>query len=236
MEDFTAYEVLKRFRESAFLAFLVLAGLLGGYVLAEPQIGHSATTYDQFITTQTVTSEISFVATAADVTMDTSIPGITGGTANGSTQVRVYTNDSAGYTMTIAASGTPAMQGNTQGGTIPDYTAATAGVPDYTHAVGVNTGEFAYTVSASTTSDLAQKFLDNGSNTCNTGSTDTSGFATCWYGLSSTATSTINRTTETAASGATTTIFFRTQITASPSPAIPEDIYTATTTLTATTN
>ena len=236
MEQVTAYEVLKRLRESAFLAILVVAVLLGGFVLAEPQIGHSATATDQFIITQTVTSEISFVATAADVVMDTSIPGITGGTANGSTQVRVYTNDSAGYSMTIAASGTPAMQGNTQGGSIADYTPSSSFVPDYAHSVGVNTGEFAYTVSASTTSDLAQKFLDNGSNLCNTGSADTSGSASCWYGLSSTATSTINRTSETTASGATTTIFFRTQITASPSPAIPEDTYTATTTLTATTN
>ncbi len=236
MEQLTAYEVLKRLRESAVLALLAVPVLLGGFVLVEPRIGHSATATDQFVVNQTVTSEIAFITTTADVTMDTSIPGLTGGTANGSTQVRVLTNDSAGYTMTIAASGTPAMQGNTQGGSIPNYTPATANVPDYAHSVGVNTGEFAYTVSASTTSDLAQKFLDNGSNLCNTGSADTSGSATCWYGLSSTATSTINRTTETTASGATTTIFFRTQITASPSPAIPEDTYTATTTLTATTN
>ena len=139
--------------------------------------------------------------------------------------------------MTIAASGTPAMQGNTQAGSIPDYTPGTANVPDYAFSVAANTGEFAYTVSATTTSDLAQKFLDNGSTTCNEpAGADTTGSDTCWYGLSTVATSTINRTSETAASGATTTIFFRVQIQANPAPAIPQDTYVATTTLTATVN
>lgn len=137
--------------------------------------------------------------------------------------------------MTIAASGSPAMQGTTQGGSIPNYTNAVNYVPDFAFSVGANTGEFGYTVSASTTSDLAQKFLDNAS-ACNVGSADTSGSASCWYAASTTATSTINRTSETEASGATTTLFFRTQITSSPSPAIPEDLYVATTTLTAVTN
>jgi hypothetical protein len=233
--NLTSPEAMTHFWQSVALATFAFMGLSVAYLMVEPSISRSQAT-DQFTISQAVTSEISFVATAADVTMNTSIPGITGGTANGSTQVRVYTNDASGYTMTIAASSSPALQGNSQGGSIADYTPASANVPDYTHSVGANTGEFAYTVSASTTSDLAQKFLDNGSDTCNTGSADTSGSATCWYGLSTTATSTINRLTETAASGATTTIFFRTQITSNPSPLIPEDTYVATTTLTATTN
>lgn len=228
-------ELMTHVWQSAALAVLGLAALAFAYLMAEPSISRSQAS-DQFTISQSVTSEISFVATAADVTMNTSIPGITGGTANGSTQVRVYTNDSAGYTMTIAASSSPALQGVSQGGSIPNYTPATANVPDYTHSVGANTGEFAYTVSASTTLDLAQKFLDNGADTCNTGTDDTSGSTSCWYGLSTVATSTITRGSETAASGATTTIFFRTQITSNPSPLIPEDTYVATTTLTATTN
>lgn len=230
MNDAMAY-----MRQSVWMAALVIFGLIASYLLMEPVISHSQAT-DQFTISQSVTAEISFVATAADVTMSPSIPGITGGTANGSTQVRVYTNNTEGYTMTIAASGSPAMQGVAQGGTIPNYTNATSGVPDYSHSVGVNTGEFAYTVSASTTSDLAQKFMDNGVNECNTGSSDTSGNSTCWYSLSTTATSTVNRSTATTASGATTTFFFRTQITSNPAPAIPEDTYVATTTLTATVN
>lgn len=229
----TSFNLLAYLRQSTWMAGIVLFALLAGYLLIEPAISHSAT--DQLTITQSVTAEISFITPTADVTMDTAIPGITGGTANGSAQIRVLTNNATGYTMTIAASGTPAMQGNAQGGSIPNYTPGTANVPDFAHSVGVNTGEFAYTISASTTSDLAQKFLDN-TTVCNAGAADTSGSASCWYNLSTSATSTINRTTATSASGATSTIYFRTQITASPSPAIPQDTYVATTTLTATTN
>jgi hypothetical protein len=230
----TAGEMLAYMRQSVWMSCVVISAFMAFFFLTEPTLSHSQV-YDQFIISQTVTAEISFLATANDVTMSPSIPGLTGGTANGVTQVRVYTNNATGYSMTIAASGTPAMQGVSQGGTIPNYTSAVTGVPDFTFSVGANTGEFGYTVSASTTSDLAQKFLDNGT-TCNVGSADTSTSASCWYGLSTTATSTINRTTPTAASGATTTLFFRTQITSNPVPSIAEDIYIATTTLTATTN
>jgi hypothetical protein len=164
--------------------------------------------------------------------MSGTLAGLTGGTSFGTTSVRVLTNDSAGYTMTIKASSSPAMQGQTQGGTIADYTPTVAGRPDF--AFAVPTGEeFAYTVSASTTSDLAQKFLDNGT-ICNTGAVDTSGPSSCWYGLSTTATSTIVRATATPISGATTTISFRVLINSGSS--VPEDTYVATTTLTVTTN
>lgn len=216
---------------NATVAVLALVVLVSA---GEPIISRAVN--DQFTITQEVTSEISFLTTANDVTMNGAIAGLTGGTANGSTQVVVTTNDTSGYTMTIVASSSPAMQGDATSGEIPDYTPATGGVPDYSFSVPANTAEFGYTVSASTTSDLAQKFLDNGSNTCGTGSVDTNGSDTCWYGLSTTATSTINRSSETTASGATTTIYFRTQIQSDPSPAVPEDTYTATTTLTAVTN
>lgn len=216
------------------MALLSVATLLFGFVLAEPTLGHSQA-YNQFMINQTVTAEISFVTPTNNVTMDTAIPGITGGTANGATNVRVYTNNNTGYNMTIAASSTPALQGNYFAGNIPNYTVGTANTPDYVFSVAANSARFGYTISASTTSDLDQKFLDNGS-ACKTGSSDTAGSASCWYGLSTTATSTINRTTATTASGATSTIFFRTQIQSNPAPSVTEDTYTATTTLTATVN
>lgn len=216
------------------IALIMTVALMGSFLVVEPIL--SLAVEDQFTITQSVTAEISFLTTATDITMSPTIAGLTGGTSNGQTQVVVNTNNAAGYTMTIVASSSPAMQGNTGGGTIPNYTPASASIPDYAFSVGANTGEFAYTVSASTTSDLAQKFLDNGSTTCNTGSADTSGSTSCWYALSTTATSTILRTSATTASGATTTIFFRVQITANPAPAIPQATYTATTTLTATAN
>jgi len=217
------------------ISILVTVAFVAGFSAIEPKLLNAIE--DQFTVTQTVTAEISFATPASDITMDGSIAGITGGTANGQTQVAVSTNNSTGYTMSIISSSTPAMQGNTQGGYINDYTVSTTtGMePDYTFSVGVNTAEFGYTVSASTTSDLDQSFKDDGIG-CNTGSSDTSGSSSCWMSPSSTAYTIINRSSSTAVSGATSTIYFRVQITANPSPSVPEDTYTATTTLTATTN
>jgi len=115
-------------------------------------------------------------------------------------------------------------------------------VADYGFAIGGSgtQGEFAYTVSASNTPDLDQTFLDNGTNTCGTGSLDTGGNSTCWFNASSTgpgatiAEPIINRTSPTLATGATTTIFFRVELPSNPNPTIALDTYTATATLTAT--
>lgn len=205
---------------SLFLAVLV--------PVLEPQLANAVE--DQFTVSQSVTSEITFLTPATDVTL-ASIPGLTGGTSSGETQVVVSTNSATGYTMTIKASNTPAMVGNVLGGTIADYTPTSSSIPDFAFSVP-SSAEFAYSVSASTTSDLAQKFKDNGS-TCNTGSSDTSGSSSCWFGLSTTATSTITRSTATAASGATTTIYFQLKI--NPGT-VTQDTYVATTTLTATAN
>ncbi|MEK7641506.1 MAG: hypothetical protein AAB365_00765 [Patescibacteria group bacterium] len=189
---------------------------------------------DQFTVTQVVTAEISFLTPSSDIVMSPQLAGITGGTSNGSTYVRVLTNNALGYSMTLTSSSSLGMIGNTQGGNIPAYTPATGIVPDFSFSVPVNRAEFGYTVEASTTPDLAQAFLDNGTTTCDTGSADT--VDACWVNASTSARTIINRTTETAASGATTTIKFRVTINSNPSPAVPQDTYVATTTLTATTN
>lgn len=223
------------------VAATVMVAVLGyaSYLMLEPTMGKAqVSANDQFIVNQSITSEISFLVGPSDITLS-AIGGITGGASEGSTGVRVFTNDSSGFTMTITASNSPAMQGATQGGVIADYTAAVANNPDYTFASNSpsQAAEFGYSISASTTADLAQKFLDNGSNACNfVGGADTTGKTTCWYGLSTTATSTLRTTGETTVSGATSTLFFRVNVPSNPSPALPEDIYYATSTLTATTN
>lgn len=221
---------MKYLKESLAGAMILNLAFVALFVVAEPTISRAIE--DQFIVRQTITSEISFATTAADVTMEGSLGGLTGGTSNGTTTVVVLTNDTSGYTMTIKASSTPAMQGDNNGDSIADYTPATANIPDFAYSVPSGE-EFGYTVSASTTSDLAQKFLDNGS-TCNTGSADTSGSASCWYGLSTTATSTIVRATETPASGSTSSVVFKLTVNAGSS--LVEGTYTATATLTAVTN
>jgi hypothetical protein len=213
---------------------ITVAGISALFVILEPAISWAIG--DQFEVTQQITSEISFLTAPSDVTMSPTIAGITGGTANGGTQVVVYTNDSAGYNMTLTASSSAGMIGESQGGTIPALSSTTAGVPDYNFdasTIAANTARFAYTVEASTTADLDQSFLDNGT-LCNTGSADVE--LKCWLNASTTPEMIVNRNGETTASGATTTIRFRVVVRASPVPALPEDFYTATTTLTAVTN
>ncbi len=222
---------MRNFKESFFGALVLTMVLAVVFVAAEPAF--SLAIENQFTISQTVTSEISFATTATNVTMTPSLGGITGGTSNGTTTVVVLTNDSSGYTMTIKASTSPAMDGETTTGTIADYTPTATAIPDFAYSVPTS-AEFGYTVSASTTSDLAQKFKDDGASTCNTGSADTSGSASCWYGLSTVATSTIFRTTATNASGSTSSIAFK--LTINAGSFVPEDSYKATTTLTATTN
>lgn len=217
-------------RDSLIGAFLGLFVLSFVFVGLEPAL--SLAIEDQLTITQVVTAEISFSTPSTDVTMTPQLGGITGGTSNGTSTVIVLTNDQAGYTMTIKASSSPAMKSYDGVSSIPDYTPANSSIPDF--AYSVPTGyEFGYTVGASTTSDLAQKFLDNGT-TCNTGSSDTASVASCWYGLSTVATSTILRTTQTPGSGSTSSLYFKVTINANAN--VTSGTYQATTTLTATAN
>lgn len=219
-----------------YLRDSLVGGFLGLFVLSfvfvglEPSLSTAAE--DQLTITQVITSEISFSTPATDVTMTPQLTGLTGGTSNGTSTVIVLTNNTTGYTMTITASSSPAMKGYLGTDSIPDYTPANSSIPDFAYSVPSGY-EFGYTVGASTTADLAQKFLDNGS-TCNTGSADTGTVASCWYGLSTTATSTILRTTQTPGSGSTSSLYFK--VTINSGSAVTEDTYQATTTLTATTN
>jgi hypothetical protein len=198
--------------------------------MLEPKVGLAIG--DSFTVTQSITSEISFVATANDVTMSPSIAGLTGGTSSGSTTVRVRTNNDTGYNMTLAFSTSTAMTRNGGGGTISNYNPASAGTPDLTFAAETF-AQFGYTVVASTSADLDTSFKDDGA-ACATGSNNTAN--TCWMNPSTTAETIINRTTATGASGATTTIAFRVNVPSNPSPAVQEGTYVATATLTAVTN
>lgn len=234
----TAYKFTKVFIECivATAAFALIA--MFGFSTVEPIItsAQAATTTSQFTTKQTITSEISFLTAASNIVLSPSIGGITGGAATGTTQVVVYTNNTTGYTMTIAASGTvQAMRGDTATTSYINNYAPAGGVPDFGFSTAGTFARFGFTVSASTTADLATKFLDNGS-TCNTGAADTLGGASCWTYASSTATSTIVTAGASLVSGSTSTIFMHTFVPPNPNPALPKDTYTATTTLTAVTN
>ena len=227
--------MIRTIRDIVGASLAVTLVVLGFLSVFEAQTTDAASTEDQFLVTQSVTAEIAFSTGASDVTMSPSLGGLTGGTSTAETHVNVLTNALAGYTMTIKSSSSPAMQHIATSTSITDYTSSITGVPDFTYRSG-STGsgyQFAYSISASSTPDLAQKFRDDGSN-CNTGTSDTNASTTCWYGFSTTATSTIVRSIYTPASGATTTIYLR--LTINPNSAPIEGTYHATTTFTATTN
>ncbi|MSR73145.1 hypothetical protein EXS61_00880 [Candidatus Parcubacteria bacterium] len=214
-------------KQATATSLLITLMLSFGYGLAEPAFLQAIE--DQFTVKQTITAEITFATPANDVVMNGSIAGITGGTSYGTSTSVVTTNNNTGFTMTLAASSSPAMVGDAFAGTIADYTPATTGIPDFTFSVPAG-AEFGFSVSASTTANLAQKFKDNGTNTCNTGSADTSA-GSCWMGLSTVATSTIVTSAATSASGATSSIYFSTFL--NSGGLTIEDTYTATMTQTA---
>ena len=209
---------------------LIGAMLMIIYLAFEPVISRAIT--DQFEVTQQITGEISFSTPAADVTMNPAIASLTGGTSTGATQVVVSTNSSTGYTMDIYFSSSTAMNQENGTSSIPNYTPASAGTPDFTFAVAPNTAEFGYSVEASTTSDVDPTFRDNGA-ACATGTNNTAD--SCWYNPTSTAPGEriINRSTIPPVSGATTTVKFQLVVSPNPTPGLPAAFYTATATLTA---
>lgn len=224
---------------SAFVA-TVLVGALGAlsFFAFEPQVGHGQIT-DDFTVTQQITNEISFNVTAADVTMVGTIAGLTGGYATGTTVVSVNTNNATGYNMTLDffdnATNHSMTASSTDAGAdvINDYTPASAGVPDFAWVDNASGGaaEFGYTVRASTTGEVDPSFRNNGS-ACNTGSSETDD--RCWLNPTTTPETIINSSASNSSS--TTTLKFKVAVPNNPSPALPSGFYTATATLTATTN
>ena len=206
---------------------LIMLALM--FLVVEPAVSSSASATSQFTVTLNVTNEISFSQGPSNVTLLPALAGITGGTANGQTQVRVLTNNNTGYSMTLNSSSSLGMIGNGFGGVVPAYVSAVGGVPDFAFTVPANRARYGYTVEASTTNDLATIFKDNGT-TCGAGVADA--VDSCWLAATTTPVTIINRTSATADNGATTTLKFRAVINSNPSPIITEDIYVSTTTLT----
>ena len=218
-------------KEGMDILMLTISGMLVFtlfFAFLEPAVGRAATS--SFTITQSVTSEISFVVNATNTTMVGALGGITGGTATGTAYAAVQTNSTTGYTMDISFSNTPAMRGDSSGSTaIGNY--GTTSVPTYTFFTGSTSAVFAYNVNASTTSDVAQAFKNNGSNACNSGSTVTA--YVCWQGATSTSNARIISRSVAATTSATTTLTFKVYIPQNPVPAVTSDTYTATATLTA---
>ncbi len=170
---------------------------------------------------QMLTTFISMTAASA-VLMTPSIPGISGGVANGSTTVTVTTDSAAGYQITIAASESPAMRKGSD--TIPDYTPV--GNPDFTFVTNAADAHLGYSPSGV---DVTSRFKDNGS-ACGTGGTQETDLA-CWDGLSTSNVEIVRRMSANTPNGSTTTVNFRVGI--GGSVVQTGGTYIATTTLTA---
>lgn len=172
---------------------------------------------------QQMTTTYLAMTAPADVTMSPSIPGIVGGTANGSTTVTVTTDSSAGYQVTISAGVSPAMQKGSD--SIPDYTPAGAN-PDFTFSTDAGEAHFGYSPSGI---DVASRFKDDGISSCGGGSSETE--LACWDGLDTVAETIVQRTSANTPNGSTTTLNFRTWIGGGVNQTA--GTYVATTTLTA---
>ena len=196
--------MIRRILSTISLAFLAIVTISGLYTVIEPAIGFGAAG-SQFTISQVVNSEISFLVPATNITLSPTLGGMTGGDADGAVQVVVLTSNSTGYNMTIAASSSGAMVGQASStNNIPAYAPATPNVPDYNFTAAANTARFGYTVSASTTGDLAQLFKTDGAS-CNTGASNPN-LSHCWLNASTAPVVIVNRATQTASSGSTSTL------------------------------
>lgn len=218
---------------NAFVAsILVLALGIGTFFAFEPSVGRAIGS--NFTVSQTITAEISFLATTSATTMVGGIAGVTGGYATGTNMTVVSTNNSAGYNMTLQFSSSTAMNLNNGTSFINNYTPAATTAPDFVWADNSSgqAAEFGYTVRASTTGEVDPSFRNNAS-ACNTGATETDN--RCWQNPTSTVAETIINTSS-ATPSSTTTIKFRVSVPNAPSPTLPTGIYVATGTLTAVVN
>ena len=169
---------------------------------------------------QNSTVEITVVP-ASNVTMSPSIPGLTGGTANGQTSITVTTNNPAGYSANISAVASPAL--NNAYDSFADYTPSGLD-PDYTFSNLSTESSFAFTPEGA---DIHSRYKNSGAS-CGVGSDDDAD--ACWDGLSTTNKTIAIRNSNNIPAGTVTTIKFRAE---SGSSHVQKDgIYTATTTVT----
>jgi hypothetical protein len=184
----------------------------------------------QITVRQQIAAEISLTVSNIGITMSPSIPGMTGGTGNGSTTVKIITGNAAGYTVTIQASGTKAMNGEAQGGAFNDYPTTTP--QTWVAASAGQSSRFGFGITNLTVS---------GTGNTATGYTTCASSDSCFASMPTTTSAASARpivisNSDTSASGDSIDLKFRAQVPANPNPLMPQDWYTATATITALTN
>lgn len=128
------------FIKNALVAAMIVTVLVAtSYIALEPQLVKAVT--DNVTVTLTVDQGIT-ISTAADMTMSPNL-GLAIATSTASTTWTVVTNDPDGYTLTVEATGTPALVSGANN--IADYTETASGTPDaWTVPNASNTAEFGF--------------------------------------------------------------------------------------------
>lgn len=215
----------------ALVASITIVALVATTFFAlEPKIGRAVDS-TPFRVRQTITDETSFLVQPSNVTMDGSITGVTGGTANGSTTFVVISNNVTGYLVTIAYAnntGAHSMLGDaTLSESIRDYSGDVGGFPSYNFTAST-AAQFAYKASTTAT-DLPDAFLDNGALCNQPGGSVTADH--CWKAPTTSSYTIVDRGSS-SNTGATSTIFFRVVVPSGSVPSVTAGTYTATATLT----
>lgn len=210
-----------------FSAAVAMPLLVAFYFTVEPTVAVGQGVEETFTVSQEITGEIAFEIAPNDVTMAPTIPGLSGGSATGSTPFTVSTNNPAGYTVTIEFEDTDAMQYNDGSAVIPDIGSTVY----FSMASGVaaNEAAFAFTVTGDNT---VSALLDDGG-TCGSG---TASADNCWTlppNTSTTPFTIVDSSTDTPSGGVENEVHFSVLVNANPNPSLPLGTYTATATLTA---
>lgn len=222
-------------------AVLVLPLVFAAYFTLEPTVVQGQLS-PEFTISQTITEEISFTLDPSNVTMDTSLGGLDGGSSNGDTEFTIRTNALNGYNVELSfdtsLNGSPGHNNAmTLDGDHENYFITNLGsvgtendlVPPTTSS---SAALFAYTVGGN---NLTTTFADDGS-ACTSGNTGT--LTACWSMPSDAASSQeiISTGGPTTGDGNTNQLGFRVVVGPDPDPALPPGTYTATATLTAAVN
>ncbi len=139
------------------------------------------------------------ISSPTDLVM-ASMGGLSGGSSEGVMSWVITTDNSAGYTMSIASTTTPALKSIND--SLADYVPAGAD-PDYNFTNLAANSSFGFSPEGTETD---ARFKDNGV-ACNTGSSETTG--KCWDGLSTTPKVIAGSTSSNMPTGSTATVRFR---------------------------
>jgi hypothetical protein len=139
------------------------------------------------------------ISSPTDLIMQ-SMAGLSGGSSEGTMSWTVITDDSAGYSMSIRSTTSPALQSAND--SLADYTPS-ASDPDYNFSIESTESAFGFSPEGT---EVVSRFKDNGS-VCNAGNLETTG--KCWDGLSTSPKIISGSTTSNMPNGGVTTVRFR---------------------------